>query len=474
MLINIEALPFDTSLRLIQTLTAVPNSQVCSATITPAVTLLQNTELQCPLVLDAALNPRQSASNPPERFGSAQDIGNLQHRFNAHYIPLQQASEEELPENAFQRIYYALLKDMQGRRVVLLANESLGRFAEWCPVSITPMLLIMQTVPQVFIKKALYTDVEVRTFLAPIDTQHYRPLHLQLLKEIPTLQADLQTSGCETRSESSEELGNLREILSELEQNVTKTIAELRAKAQDEDIVKKEFGAVWGKSKEGLAQIRLSQLQVLKAVEDTKASAMSVIQSLSVRLEALETKAASSAVVAPVSRPALAIGGAWRGTDSKLIIGIEKRKAYFISGILKVAKAGTVIYQTEVSIGQPQLYQPVGEPETFQEGRYTAWVEYAEGVILSNSFEFDLKRGNTFADSLVNKQVGNLVEVEEGLRQVFGEERVALFHHLAATWTNENHEQLSELIASCLNQDLATEESLRADLQGKGMQFLTQ
>jgi hypothetical protein len=474
-LVNAEVLPFDTAFRLIQTLTAVPNTQVCSATVTSAVTLLQNIELQCPLVLDASLNPRQTSSNPPERFASAQDIGNLQRRYNAHYIPLQQVSEEELPETAFQRIYYALLKDMLGRRVVLLANESISRFGEWCPITTTPMLLIMQTAPQVAIKKALYMDVEVRTFLAPIDMQHYRPQHLQLLKEIPTLQADLQTAGRETRSESSgSELGNLREILSDLEQNVAKTIAELQTKAQDGDTVKKEFGAVWAKSKEGLAQIRLSQLEVLKAVADTKASAMSIIQSLSVRLEALETKAAGSAVILPVSRPVLTIAGAWRGTDSTLIIGIEKRKAYFISGILKVARAGTVIYQTEVNVGQMQLYQPVGVPETFQEGRYTTWVEYAEGMILSNSFDFDLQRGNTFADSLVNKRVGNLVEVETNLRDLFGEQRLALFHHLAATWTNEDEGQLHDFILSCLNQDLATEESLRADLQGKGMQFLSQ
>ena len=474
LLVNVEDLPFDTAFRLVQTLTAVPNTQLCSATVTSAVTLLKNTELQCPLVLDAALNPRQTASNPPERFASAQEIGLLQRRYNAQYLPLQQASEEELPEHAFQRIYFALFKDMQGRRVVLLANESIGRFGEWCSVTTTPMLLIM-TAPQVAIKKAFYTDVEVRTFLAPIDMQHYRPQHVQLLKEIPTLQADLQTAGGETSGESSgSELGNLRDILSDLEQNVTKTIAELHAKAQDGDTVKKEFAAVWAKSKEGLAQIRLSQVQVLKAVEDTKASAMSVIQSLSVRLEALEKKAAGSVVVAPVSRPLLAIRGAWRGPDSTLVIGIEKRKAYYISGVLKVARAGTVIYQTEVAVGQMQLYQPVGDPETFQEGRYTTWVEYAEGMILSNSLEFDLQRGNTFADSLVNKRIGNLVEVETGLRELFGEQRVALFRHLAATWTNQNEEQLQTFIISCLNQELATEESLRADLQGRGMQFLSQ
>lgn len=47
--------------------------------------------------------------------------------------------------------------------------------------------------------------------------------------------------------------------------------------------------------------------------------------------------------------------------------------------------------------------------------------------IMGNSVDFDLQRGNTFADSLMNKRVGNLVEIETALREIFGEQRVAYF-----------------------------------------------
>lgn len=472
-LVNVEALPLDTALRLIQALSAAPQSLVCSATIAPAFSLLQRAELQCPLVLDAYLNPRRTLADLAGKFATEQELVGLQQRLQAQYIQLETvAPEEELPENAFQRIYYALLREPQCRKVALLAGETVSRFGEWCSLTQAPMFLILQSGAQFNLKKALYTESEVRAFLAPIDMKQYQSQHLLLLKEIPTLQADLQATDTETAGGSNElDLGNLRGILTDLEEKVSKTIEELGTKAQDVDTLKKEFGAVWGISKEGLAHIRQSQVQVLKAVEDTKAAALPIIQALSARLDALETKVTAPVLDKPAFRPPLTITTAERGPDFALVVSIEKRKAYFISGTLKVAKAGAVVYQTEVSIGQMQTYQSVGDSETFQEGQYSAWVEYTEGWLLSNSLVFDLPRAPTFADSLVNKLVGNLTEVEASLRDTFGEERVALFYRLAITWTNENSDQMKDFIVTCVNPEFATEESLRAALQAKGMQF---
>lgn len=470
-LVNVEALPPDTALRLIQTLSAVPESLVCSATVAPACFLLQRAELRCQLVLDANLNPRRTLADPSEKFATERDLEALRQRFQSYYFPSESpAPEEELLENAFKRIYYALLREPHCRKVALLANETLSRFGEWCQLSQVPMLLIIQPSTQINLKRALYTESEVRAFLAPIDMK--QPQHLLLLKEIPALQANLQATEMATADGNSElDLGNLRGILTGLEEKVSKMIEELGTKAQDVNTVKKEFEAVWAISKDGLAHIRQAQAQVLKSVEDTKAAAMPIIEALAARLDLLEAKAAASALTKPVSRPLLTITGGWRGPDFRLVIGIEKRKAYFISGVLKVAKAGTVIYQTEVGIGQMQVYQPVGEAETFQEGQYSAWVEYSEGWLLSNSLVFDLPPTPTFADSLVSKVVDNLAEVETSLRDMFDEKRVALFRHLATTWTNENGDQINEFVTACLNQELTTEESLRAELQAKGMQF---
>ena len=467
-LVNIESLPEETALRLIQTLTTGPNLQVWSSTLASACSLLLKTQLKCDLVVDSHLNPTRSRSDASQ-YATFEDLAALKRRENT-YVMEREVWEEETSDTSFLRIHNVLFQESTCRKVALLAQESLWKYSQWCSLTSVPMLLVFTVGPKISTKQVLYTVQDVRNYLAPLDLTRYTPQYLQLLSKIPGVISTIQF-GAKEDDGSCEDMGNLQGILSEIEAKVRKIVSELQSKASELTSLRKDFKAVWAPSKEGLKRLQQTQTGVLTAIQATKTAALPVLQALTLKVEALEAKTENVRQAATGNKLFFTLTSAGRDPDSRLSLTFEKRKEYFLTGLLKIASSDTVVYQMQINMGRNQETQSIGEPDSFPGGEFSAWIESWEGNLMSNELVFTLKPVRNFTDSLVYLGVGNLMEIEENLRTNFGEERVKMMRRLAIKWSNESEEKVQELIYACMDEKLGSEEEVKADLQAKGLVF---
>ena len=276
-------------------------------------------------------------------------------------------------------------------------------------------------------------------------------------------------SGGQAVSVVNSVLGSMRRSLSKQQELLAKEAVDLGKESAVSEEVKVGFQAVL----EG-------QTAVESALNQLSTTLFPAISALKARISALETleanarQPASSTANFPLTIQACTT----KLGDPCAYLTISNRKLYPVWGYVQIYQENAQVGESRTALSFSYLQElNLTDICPLQPGRYQAVVgHYLDRSPISNLFTFavNLDAELTFPNrnyrySWMYKNMPNIAEVEENLRNQGGDEAVALLRQLAGQWQNEAQDRVEEFIQIVSRG--GGEESIRKNLAERGFQL---
>jgi hypothetical protein len=272
------------------------------------------------------------------------------------------------------------------------------------------------------------------------------------------------------------------DALNSLNQRFVGTLDDLAAQLRDVD----EFKTAQRQEIDALLNefqtINANQQAIQNLLQQVSGAVQPIVEELKARLRTIESEQetfkkelADAKSSKKISSFPLVIHQVQKREDSVLYATITTRKFYPVYGVVVITQAGTTVHEASVSItSQQQEYQLVSAAH-FPKGQYEVSVlHFADRSALSNTVEFsvlDEPSQRSYQDTYIFKNVDELGDIEEQLRETKGEGWVDIMHRLAVAWSNEGGDKVEEFLQVVTDVSLGTEEVVRYSLQQRGFQL---
>ena len=246
-----------------------------------------------------------------------------------------------------------------------------------------------------------------------------------------------------------------------------------------------------------LKSLKKSQNELFSVLETVIFTANSSLTSLKVQFSRLEREQnalqASLSAINPIfqsdSRP-ISIISIQIDQFGVLTAEIQSKKPYKIIGNIGIFAKNEQIYSKTVVFTEEKRQYSLNKAENFTFGRYRLEICAENKDLLAVPFEFEVKDDkissktdtnptvfpeisqiSPFEHSFVYKNVKNLQEIEQYLRENFGEFRVNLWREVVSRWENESISGVFPLVSAFYQPNLPDLPSLYAYFHSQGLFF---